>query len=150
MPSRKSSANEHNFLNINNGFEKTKYSPKLYSKTYKTGFLSFKTDEFLCWLCENKRLFSIQTVLTEWRLWIKYKIASFMFNLDDAECFFRLNFSITNCEGFFLINQSVSVLNSHNGQFASTLIDKICIRIDEERFAELQGFIESFDLDQMR
>ena len=145
----KSIANKCSFLNVNTGFAKADVLFSLNSNTYKKGFLSFKTNKFVCWLYEHRNLFDVQTFSHEWKRWRKHRLATFTTRLDNTPCFFRLSFSTICCESFFLINQSVSVLNSHNGQFNSTLMGKTCVRVDEERFSELQSFIESFGIVQL-
>ena len=130
-------------FDIHKGITRTIVSNIPGFKTYKDGFLSFKTENFLQILNKNTNEASEQIFSGEWKEWTKNKYPGLEIYLHHALYKLQLNFSAASLDGFFLINLSFSLLSfEDNIDFA--LLDKTFVRVNKKEFEEVNVLIESF------
>ena len=132
-------------LNLDKGFSKIRMFDKLKPRVYVEGSISFRTREFVEWLRKNKHIFDLEAFSTEWRPWRKNTLTNWKIYVRNENYKLRVGIFNPRTDSTFCINQNINVIKAYNKNLTSRILDKICVRIDEDSFNDFARFIASYD-----
>ena len=131
-------------FDVDTGFLKINILNQHSFKSYRNGFLSFRTDNFVEWMSSNKELFRSDLYVTKWRNWKKGGSANFNFGSKNKMVCLLFKFVTVGYHGVFSISHNACLVGARLTSLNSTITDKVFVRISEDNFTKIQALIESF------